>query len=643
MNSYLKRIFSKTLVVQFILWIALSLFLSFIVELGNQEVLLLFLEHNSIVFLLNTMMIAGYLSFSFLFPRQIFVMALLGLVVFVLGVANSFITLFRGVPLSYNDLFSIQDGLSLIGDYFTLGMLIVNLGVVVVVCICLVGLYRFKTEQFKRNIPILLLFYIVFLSSTNVLVSYARSNSIVEDRNWDLLENARENGFVYSFVRSYELSIVEVPMYYEQLRLEQINLTHETNEHTPTIIVYQLESFMDPYWIKGTNYSFDPFAYYRSLQEKYTTGNLKVPTYGGGTVRTEFEVITGMSMDFFPPGEIPYNRIAKNNVLETPAFVLKNIGIPSTFIHNFEGNFYNRNVVYSNLGFDRFISMEYMETLPEKQHFPDDTHVVTKIIESIESTSENDFIFAVGVDGHGPYQSEYQDNPYGIEVYTSLESEDLRRVQDYVYKIIRVQESIERVVDYIMQQEEEIILVLYSDHLPNLASSTISYKQESRYTTSYVIVDNFSLEKQDEDVSSYQLLSKVFQMIDVYGGLLPLYHERYKESALYLENLHLLQHDLSYGNHYTNNQNYNKTTMQFGKSDIKIEQITKQQNQTKIEGTGFTFASTVFVDGVKVKTTFIDESLLIIDENIKIGSEVKIGQIGRNETILSYSSTYRVK
>ena len=38
----------------------------------------------------------------------------------------------------------------------------------------------------------------------------------------------------------------------------------------------------------------------------------KVPSVGAGTANTEFEVLTGMNMRFFGPGEYPYKTVVKN-------------------------------------------------------------------------------------------------------------------------------------------------------------------------------------------------------------------------------------------------------------------------------------------------------------------------------------------
>ena len=90
----------------------------------------------------------------------------------------------------------------------------------------------------------------------------------------------------------------------------------------------------------------------RKLYENFSSGLVKVPTFGGGTVRSEFEMLTGLSMGFFPVGEIPNNNVLKRMPVESLAYILKDIGYTTSAVHNHTGNFYNRDLIYKNLGFE---------------------------------------------------------------------------------------------------------------------------------------------------------------------------------------------------------------------------------------------------------------------------------------------------
>ena len=77
-------------------------------------------------------------------------------------------------------------------------------------------------------------------------------------------------------------------------------------------------------------------------------------------MNSEFEVLTGMNIDDFGIGEYPYKTIVKETACESLAYDLKPYGYQAFAIHNNTGDFYDRNLVYPNLGFDTFTSVEYM-------------------------------------------------------------------------------------------------------------------------------------------------------------------------------------------------------------------------------------------------------------------------------------------
>lgn len=632
------------------IWLFLSLIISLSVEVLNQGLIgsARFISLRPSAFLVNYGIVAGILSFTFLFKRKAFGYTLLSSGIILFAIANYFVLKFRGSPISFVDLYSIKDAIAISSEYVTKGMWIaVSIGLVLLIGL-LVYTYRFKSNTPKKYVlsGILIICLCSILNTQGE--KFARSRGYLFDNTWNLKLNSEDNGFLFSFFRSYELSKIDEPLLYEKKILEELADTTQPMQakeqtNTPNIIIYQMESIMNPFDIAEIELNQDPMENYHYLMENYTSGRLKVPAYGAGTVRTEFEVISGISMEFFAPGEIPYNNIAKRNVIETPAFVLKDQGYTSTFIHNYEGNFYNRNTVYSNLGFDQFISMEYMESIEEKSSFPKDEHLVDKIIETMQTSEAQDLILAVGVEAHGGYLDTYYENKSNIwPVSDFLDMYDLRRVQSYIDKIYSMDQAIKRLYEYVMEQEEDTVLILYSDHLPALASDTIHYQVEDLYETSYVIVDNMGLEKEDEDLKAYQLLAKVFDRIQLYGGHLPAFHQQYKDDTNYLEYLELMQYDLSFGQHYMHEEvnPYTRTEIQYGLQPIEIKSIQVKENQSIISGEAFTFASVVHVNGKAVDTTFIDPNTLKINTNIKEKDQIKIGQLGQNNAMLSYSSEF---
>ena len=73
---------------------------------------------------------------------------------------------------------------------------------------------------------------------------------------------------------------------------------------------------------------------------------------GAGTANTEFEILTGMTLDYFGAGEYPYKTVLQDETCESMAYNLRELGYRTGVLHNNTGSFYSRNKVFANLGFD---------------------------------------------------------------------------------------------------------------------------------------------------------------------------------------------------------------------------------------------------------------------------------------------------
>ena len=135
--------------------------------------------------------------------------------------------------------------------------------------------------------------------------------------------------------------------------------TDEDEKH-PNILFLRLESFVDPSLFNNIELSQDAVPNFRHLMKTCSSGNLTVPACGAGTANTEFEVMTGISVKFFGPGEYPFKSVLNERTGESIAFDLKSMGYGTHAIHNHRALFYNRNDVFANIGYDSFTSLEYM-------------------------------------------------------------------------------------------------------------------------------------------------------------------------------------------------------------------------------------------------------------------------------------------
>ena len=70
-----------------------------------------------------------------------------------------------------------------------------------------------------------------------------------------------------------------------------------------------------------------------------------------------------MSQHDFGVSEYPYKTVLKSKASESICNDLAQIGYTSHAVHNNTATFYGRNKVFSNLGFDTFTSVEYMNNI----------------------------------------------------------------------------------------------------------------------------------------------------------------------------------------------------------------------------------------------------------------------------------------
>ena len=80
----------------------------------------------------------------------------------------------------------------------------------------------------------------------------------------------------------------------------------------PDIIIVQSESLFDPGRLAGVQY--DAMPHLRAAAARAQSGNLYVPTFGGGTIRTEFEVLTGLPLASFAGVRYPYLQLTRSEI-----------------------------------------------------------------------------------------------------------------------------------------------------------------------------------------------------------------------------------------------------------------------------------------------------------------------------------------
>ena len=677
MNSKPKKIFDYILSPTIIL-ILISLLLTVIVDSisrGSIYESLNFIKNRHMTFLFNSTIVLITLSITLLTKRKIFSYSIISSIWIISAISNNVIVNLRGTPLTGNDLRLIKSGLKLINNYLSNKEIISIILLLFILIVLLILIFIFAPKS-KLKINYFLSFgliTIIFLIY-KLFNGFAVNSSIVSNNFWDLEAVYSENGFIYCFSTTLINNGVSEPDSYSENFMESIyytledsvvsssnnlsvtNLSNDEKE-LPNILMIQLESFFDPTLIESVEFDTDPIPNFRELQNNYSTGTFSVSTIGGGTANTEFEVISGFNLDFFAPGEYPYNTTINNKASESINYALKELNYSTHALHNHEGNFYNRNTVFANLGFDTFTSAEYM-LINERTDlgWAKDKFLIEPIVDLLTSTETQDFIYAISVQGHGSYpDKEISDEKY-VNVTNINDDLNKNQLEYYANQVYEMDLFVKDLIDAVNALNEPTVIVFYGDHLPNLNLSKEDLSNKNLYETEYVIWDNLNLKKSDLNLEAYQLTSRVLYDLDINTGILTKLHQSYlfnDENSIYsneneyLNALKSIEYDTLFGDEYIYSYitKPTATNLKFGSKDIVLSNVYIEDDKLYAEGENFTYNSIFLVDGNFATTEFISANKISCDASVikDEGSTIFIGQISGGAQVLSATPTLSIQ
>ena len=628
-----------------------SLVLALVIELLNHhtpEKLILFLTGHPWMFLFNVEIIFNTFLFAELFRRRRGTRWALGILWVVLGAVNSIVQVTRVLPFTTRDVLLIPDGLKMITVYFKwyeiagmfVGAALLIAGIVLLVVKCR------KREPFDRAVSVG-----VFCAVTALTLVVGKVSVEVGDIDWEktsLVDAYQNYGFAYGFTYTFADFGISRPTEYSEELVEEIAddvieptaapEPEEAEPLTPNVVFVQLESFFNVHDLVDAEYSREPIPVFRELMETCPHGQLKVPSVGGGTANTEFEVLTGMNLDYFGAGEFPYNTILQDTTCETVAFDLKELGYTATAVHNYTGTFYGRNTVYAQLGFDRFVPQEYMNGLTYNAlGWAHDSVLTGETMKALTTTPGRDFVFTVTVQSHGKYPDTPVEGLDDIAVLAAPETVNATALQNYVNELSQVDAFIGALIDELEDFDEPTVLVLYGDHLPALGIETDELATGDLYQTTYVLWNNFGLDMEGGDLQAFQLSAYVLGQLNIHTGILTRFHQNFApdcDEDDYLSFLRVLEYDMLYGDHniYGGDSPYQPTELQLGTEPIVCESFTYDPATATISvyGQNFTTYSDILVDGERKNAVFADETRLIARATgVTEDSRVRVGQFTR--------------
>jgi arylsulfatase len=268
--------------------------------------------------------------------------------------------------------------------------------------------------------------------------------------------------------------------------------------------------------------------YFRQYQNEGISGQLYVPTVGGGTVNTEYEVLTGYGAKYFSKGSIVFTSVLKDATNSLPAYMKKYVGNMKTMaIHNHNADYWDRDRVYPLLDIDEFVDIT--QFTPEEQAdlvgaWMSDKTIFDMTIRLLEKNpSTNNFILPVTVQNHGPFLG-VKGSPIEVDNVTQKDGWEIR---NYVANIKYSDEQLKIFMDYINSRTKPTMIVFYGDHKPDpnydMFKNSPYYNENERinvFSTDYFVWFNnavqdpklLALKGTKENISSASL-NRYIQML----------------------------------------------------------------------------------------------------------------------------------
>jgi phosphoglycerol transferase MdoB-like AlkP superfamily enzyme len=528
-------------------------------------------------------------------------------------------------PISLNDLFLFKEAIFVIKQLH-ISYFIPILILLLIILILELTLTKYFKYRINQNISLLIKFFLLVF--TLIFGINARNNIFGKNVFWGNYFNYIENGFFIYLTNNIFNYKVEKPANYNEENIKFIaeklkrdfNFSKRHSNIKPNIILILNESFWDITQLPKIR-----SALKRDVLSFVHSNNIfkfkfYVPYFSLGTANTEFEVLTGLSMNFFNFLVTPYLQYINDYTYSLPN-VLKENDYYTWSIHANTYWFYNRYRVYDYLGFDKFYSLE---TIPFKVNFRDkyipyDKEVYDFIIKKIKDTPRRDFVFFITLQNHYPYDFKIHSEKLKIKNLNlpDFSKEENIEILNYINLLVTTDNDIKNLYQSIHNLDEPTLVIIFGDHLPPFTNEIYEklgvFKNEEEYLhiTPLLVFSNYKLDSNiinelnsSKYIKSNHLMYFVLRLVNLENIYSDFINKIYKNYYITIDDYKLVQYDILFGKKYfykhlnfkpINNKNY-----EIG-DNLYIHQIgdkiiSENYKLLIIQGENFTPYTNVYVD-----------------------------------------------
>jgi phosphoglycerol transferase MdoB-like AlkP superfamily enzyme len=346
---------------------------------------------------------------------------------------------------------------------------------------------------------------------------------------WDATGSVQKIGFMAELVRMSQESRVTLPPADASLVGNfarshaaeiKVRMTRPLPAVLPDIVVVQSEAFFDPGVLKDIDFG-EFVPNFERLAATGISGSLTTPTYGGGTIRTEFETLTGYPMQAFPSIVYPYYGLAAAWMPTVPRR-LQTFGYSTTLFHPFSAGFWNRRQVMPVLGFQHSYYRRNFVGAERAGEYISDRALFDFVLAHLDSEHhEPQYAMVITMENHGPWDfdaGKLADLLNGRPLPRGLSAAGTQEMTYYLSHLVNGDQALGDFARRLLARPRWTVLVFYGDHLPALphAFEDLGFDDGGKNLqehTRYMLVSNRPLPAQQLDLSSYDLPGLLFDTI----------------------------------------------------------------------------------------------------------------------------------
>jgi len=402
-----------------------------------------------------------------------------------LYVANYLKLHYLASPLTIEDYFLVRDldvhGLSLFLHYVNVGWLFVALMLFAVTCTLLFWKERrLITGQPGTRVAVLVLLGGILSFG----VSGAAGKHIFDSGRLRLLEYSPMIGQLRAGLISHLIGSAndmadafDEPIDHDAVRQlvarvradTPVGYTERDQMSAPDVVLIQSESFFNPDIISQVGDTSGLLPNIHRAMSQGEGGSMIVPTFGGGTIRTEFEVLTGIPLAAYTKVRFPYLQLG-NDEVPSVARAFADSGYKTIAVHGNSGTFWSRRHALQVLGFSRFLTdSDFGRDAVRDGLYLSDHAMTDMVIDELKEPGGPKFIFAISIEAHGPYaEVPVRDEVSRGHIAQSpiLPADASDEYSRYAYHIAHADQEFGRLWNYLEKRGRPYVLAFYGDHMP---------------------------------------------------------------------------------------------------------------------------------------------------------------------------------